>query len=187
MTGKPMDPARLALLRRTTQLAKHKTLIDELLADRDYHAQRAEELQRRSESLCEVEAALRYASHSIPAIRDRGPCEAIGVLSAEVARLRARVRVEAEDVGRAGVTRAHVEAWLRASGWAQSATEDGWHSEWGRSAIWRIAPYDPRGVQVYETDDREAIVRAVRSVAHHFDKPGLDILEEMAAMAVEPR
>lgn len=43
----------------------------------------------------------------------------------EIARLRARVRVEAEDVERAGVTRVHVEAWLAANGWTTTAHTDG--------------------------------------------------------------
>ena len=101
---------------------------------------------------------------------------------AEVARLRARVRVEAEDVEWAGVTRAHVEAWLCANGWSPSSRETGWNSHHGTSAMWRAVDRDERGVSLYE---RGMIPESVNTIAYHFKRPGLDILDEMAAMQLE--
>jgi hypothetical protein len=100
----------------------------------------------------------------------------------EVARLRARVRVEAQDVDRLGVTRAHVEAWLRANEWAPSPRETGGTGAHGSSAMWRAVPRDQRGVSLYE---RGMIPEAVNTIAYHFNRTALDILDEMAEMQTE--
>jgi hypothetical protein len=181
MTGKPMDPERLSIARSMlAHVVPHGVVSEafaaELLADRDHHAQRADEILHRSESLCEVEAALRYASHSIPAIRDLGPCEAIGALTTEVARLRARVRVEAEDVERAGVTREHVEAWLRANGWHfKCADGSGW--------VTYVAP-DGLDADLWNTRFGSPVEHTVMFIADHVQRPTFHILDEMAAMEV---
>lgn len=76
-------------------------------------------------------------------------------LEAEVARLRARVRVEAEDVERAGVTWLHAETW-----------------KLQRGRTWA------RGRHV-------TIEFVVNIMAESEGRPGLDILDEMAAMEVD--
>lgn len=172
-TTKPMDPKRLADMRARLAMhglvgnAKTRNLCAELLADRDYHAQRADEAER------ERDEARQLAD------------DATALLAAEVRRLRARVRVEAEDVERAGVTRAHLEAWLRANQWAPT-TESGWKGFSDGSTVstqtWRPAPYNARGVTIEEWDRAEAVVNSIRTMAYHLARPGLDILDEMAAM-----
>ena len=103
-------------------------------------------------------------------------------LAAEVARLRARVRVEAGDVQRVGVTRAHVEAWLRANGWAPSPREGTAVGAHGRGVMWRAIERDERGVELYE---RGMLPEAINTMAYHFKRAGLDILDEMAAHSPE--
>ena len=90
---------------------------------------------------------------------------------AEVARLRARVRVDAEDVERAGVTRSNVAAWLDASpAWARDDGGSGWeHKETG--CILTIA------TNVAD----EYIADRIRWIAKYARRPELDILDEMAA------
>jgi hypothetical protein len=87
----------------------------------------------------------------------------------EVVRLRARVRVEAEDVERAGLKLALVHAWERTNGHRTSDVD-------------RLA-------------DEHALARGrghgllaqfVRNNARVSGRPGLDILDEMAAMTLEP-
>lgn len=102
-------------------------------------------------------------------------------LADEVARLRARVRVEAGDVERAGVTRAHVEAWLRANGWAPSPREGTVFGPNGRGSMWRAIERDARGVELYE---RGMLHESINAAAYHFQRPGLDILDEMADQAL---
>jgi hypothetical protein len=89
---------------------------------------------------------------------------------AEVTRLRARVRVEAEDVERAGLKLALVHAWERTNGHRTSDVD-------------RLA-------------DEHALARGrghgllaqfVRNNARVSGRPGLDILDEMAAMPLGPR
>jgi hypothetical protein len=98
---------------------------------------------------------------------------------ADVTRLRARVRVEAEDVERAGVTKAHVEAWLRANGWG-APTRD----KYG----WTSAESETGGepVDLWRTDGSTPLALTVCFIADDIQRPGLDILDEMAAMPLEP-
>lgn len=96
---------------------------------------------------------------------------------AEVARLRARVRVEAEDVERAGVTRAHVEAWLAASGrWSISFSDPQW-------PVWKLL--NATGARVVIGDGARQTARVVDAVAFCQGRSPWDILDEMAAMVVE--
>jgi hypothetical protein len=133
-TPEPMDPERLLITRREVEISCRATetgalrladMLRELLADRDYHAQRA----------AEVAALLDW--------------------QAEVIRtLRARVRVEAEDVERVGVTWAHAVAWAKARGGYIDRLYSGTAEDiaaYAGSGTWR-------------------------------GKCGLDILDEMAAM-----
>lgn len=94
----------------------------------------------------------------------------------EVARLRARVRVEAQDVERAGVTREHVEAWLLAN--------RRWES--GPNGLWIWKPSNG-GAFTTLTDDKrpDELAYAVQWFASREHRPGLDILDEMAAMQLE--
>lgn len=101
----------------------------------------------------------------------------------EIARLRARVRVEAADVERAGVTRAHVEAWLRANGWQPSSGIMAKTSE-GPFTNWQIgAGRDQRWVSVFDSATR--IAQVIGSVADVHGRVHLDILDEMAAIEVQ--
>jgi len=95
---------------------------------------------------------------------------------AEVARLRARVRVEVEDVERAGVTRAHVEAWLHANPRWESRPNGVW--------IWKPSN---GGAFTTLTDDKrpDELANAVQWFASREQRPGLDILDEMAAIPLE--
>lgn len=162
--AKPMDPERLADVRRWiaggwTPLPRETEA--ELLADRDYQAQRAEEWERKAVGL--------GADALAETVR----------LKDEIARLRSRVRVEAEDVERAGVTWAHVAAWLRANGW--SAGEAGayyavWHLGEGCVSV---------SVHPDHSSSREA-ARSINVIALETARSGLDILDEMARMEVTP-
>lgn len=97
---------------------------------------------------------------------------------AEVARLRSRVRVEAEDVERAGVTWAHVVAWLAAKGWTTpKADRFGWLSSCNSTNL------DQHDLARDEGSEAERVAMAVDYLAADvFNRPGLDILGEMAAI-----
>jgi hypothetical protein len=131
-------------------------------------------------SMAELANAIAAGRHSGDAERLYEPTEPDAEhanLLAEVIRLRARVRVEAEDVVRARVKRAHVEAWLAANGWETLTHEDGWLSF--------VAPDGPH-VDVHLRDWSSA--QAVGALARLTRRAGLDILDEMAAMpGAKPR
>jgi hypothetical protein len=101
----------------------------------------------------------------------------------EVARLRARVRVDASDIERTGVSRAHVEAWLRSHGWTEVDTDYAW-----------VAYADPAcssadvcaAVDVWRKTGYTAVERSIWNIGDHTGRPELDILDEMAAMVVAP-
>jgi hypothetical protein len=99
-----------------------------------------------------------------------------GRLQAEVARLRARVSVEAEDVERVGLTQAHVEAWLLANGWRKTKREysDG-TTNWIRG---------DGGYSVLACSDADVIAHVAQTAALIHERPGLTILDEMAAMLI---
>jgi hypothetical protein len=104
---------------------------------------------------------------------------AVERLQAEVTRLRARVRVQAEDVERAGVMRDHVEAWLRANGWGTPTPDKyGWTSAESETGV--------ELVDLWRTDGSTPVAQTVCFIADDVQRPGLDILDEMAAMQVEP-
>jgi hypothetical protein len=162
----PMDPERLALARHeasrrmATVVADSiaiRTLLRQTLEHADYHAQRADEAE--SEANDQRAETTRCLMRALDA-------------EAEVARLRARVRVGAEDVERAGVTRKHVEAWLRAHGWTERKP-DVWRRDEPASALFII-----RG------DHPGQVADATHAAAWHHGRPGLDVLDEMAAMEV---
>ena len=116
--SRPIDPARLALLREPDGCAcASPELVKALLDDRDYQAQRADAAEANYRFMVERSAGggrldgyRELGQRAADAERERDEARA------EVARLRSRVRVEAEDVARAGVTLAHVHAWERANG-----------------------------------------------------------------------
>jgi hypothetical protein len=100
------------------------------------------------------------------------------LLRAEIARLRARVRVEAEDVERAGVTWAHVTNWLSARDWAPTRGRGLAYNDGGTFCHWKSA----RGhVSVFENESPGCVAAAVCTLAGLYRRPGLDILDEMAA------
>jgi hypothetical protein len=92
-------------------------------------------------------------------------------LRAEVARLRARVRVEADDVERLGLTRAHVEAWLRMNPRWESSTSGAWHWKPANGGVFTTLSDGKRSDEL--ADD-------VHWLAKREQRSGLDILEEMA-------
>jgi hypothetical protein len=118
--------------------------------------------------------ASEYIRHLLGSLKGAG---------AEIARLRARVRVEAEDVVERGVRREHVVAWLQSNGWEPSA-DGGWNGATGPFTVWRPIQRDGRGVSVHERDSIDATVDAVQTLADRFNRPGLDILDEIAAMTL---
>jgi hypothetical protein len=108
----------------------------------------------------------------------------------EIARLRARVRVEAEDVERAGVTAEKVNAWLDAQTkvvegvsihpWVRVKTiEHGIHA----GAHWTHFMFD--GV-LDVWNNASSVANAIDRIARFMRRPGLDILDEMAALEVQP-
>lgn len=253
---KPINPERIAWLRdSSTGSGEYDGFVAELLADRDYHAQRAEhfstvaavmadmaknlqqvavaagwpedmpveepgelvecvaelrelaELGRQwrddsslakwfpltAERLQQAENETRAQRATLEAT-DAQFCRTLDALSArnygddetlpsearsiidEVARLRARVRVEAEDIERVGLTGAQTEAWLLANGWRRTGRlySDGTsHWAWGDG-----------GTDVLACDDATVMEWTLRTVVRVHARPGLDILDEMAAMPV---
>lgn len=108
---------------------------------------------------------------------------------AEVTRLRSRVRVEVSDVERAGVTKAHVEAWLRANGWDGDNGRRKGHTDDGVFCNWLRKPHpnsSPDAVSIFERHIPGRITQTIATLARHHGRAGLDILEEMARMEVEP-
>jgi hypothetical protein len=91
----------------------------------------------------------------------------------EVARLRARVRVESEDVERAGVTLSKVRAWLLDHDLLAEP-----NTMWGD----RWAGYG----YLHHSDRSKDIANAIGNLVRGVRRPGLDILDEMAAMEVTP-
>lgn len=175
----PMDPERLALARKRATLktaTELHSLLAELLADRDGQEDRAVKAERNHaqhlDLLGRIEADLRRALAEARSRADQ--------LDAEVTRLRARASVEAEDVERAGVTRAQIEAWLATNGWRNSGRQysDG-TSYWVRG---------DGGTGVLACSDAVQTVLTFADLAHIHNRAGLDILDEMAAMPTpEPR
>lgn len=101
---------------------------------------------------------------------------------AEVARLRARVRVEAGDVERSGVKWARVTAWLRVHGWSVSR---GWglaHNDGGKFQHWRLGK---AWVCVHENESASCVVACIDALGRHYRRLQLDILDEMAAMEIQ--
>lgn len=113
--------------------------------------------------------------------------EAVQAKLAEATRLRARVRVEAEDVERAGVTHEHAEAWLTAQNWVCERGQDGsLVCERGDAAI-LIADTIPWREHASIADGINALVRHYSTGIPELHKCGLDILDEMAAMPLADR
>lgn len=230
MSAQPMDPKKLADYREAIERAQHPDKhrrqypiygwgnIQDLLADRDYHAGRVAELAAsltawiaRAEEVENDAAVLRREASRLRARveqaenamaeetarafamqheRDEYAADNEAWRS-EALRLRARVRVNAEDVRRTSVTTAHVETWLRANGWAPSERETGWkgYSD-GTTATtqtWRVATPDARGVSLEYPERATATADNVNTIAYHFGRNGLDILGEMAAITVRER
>ena len=100
--------------------------------------------------------------------------ESFDAVKAEVSRLRARVRVEASDVERVGLTLAHVDAWLQARGWSPASTFG-----YGSVARW-THPGHKRHLQCTSTTPA-ALATAVCCAVDRLDRrrPGLDVLDEM--------
>lgn len=112
-----------------------------------------------------------YASHYRIAALIKTAEDEAAAMRTEVARLRARVRVEAEDVERLGLTRVHVEAWLAAStDWKR--IDDGSHEP---GSIWRRKDY-PIVCPGW------GLLMAVHTIAGDRLGGAIDILDEMAAM-----
>jgi hypothetical protein len=206
---KPMDPADLIRLRgMATGCSEYDGLVDALFADRDYQERRAEQAEReRDEALNNVATAHANARDEDDAdallrgwlagagdrektqqwLNGENPwwheanedARAVERLQAEVTRLRARVRVQAEDVERAGVMRDHVEAWLRANGWGTPTPDKyGWTSAESETGV--------ELVDLWRTDGSTPVAQTVCFIADDVQRPGLDILDEMAAQPLEP-
>lgn len=142
-TPAPMAADRLAKLRSmATGCAEYDCLVDELLADRDYQERRAQQAEAEHDEAREAHVRhverLALAEDAAKRARDAARIEAASLralagrigedlpeqalakilaLQSEVARLRARVRVEAADVERHGVVDAAVLRYVVARGW----------------------------------------------------------------------
>lgn len=103
---------------------------------------------------------------------------------AEVARLRARVRVEAADVERAGVTPAKRDAWMRSHGaeWRHGAGNLEGLTRWHLGGAY-LGSTDADAVDSEKNSDTAALVR---QVARTTERSPWEILDEMAAMEVSP-
>jgi hypothetical protein len=172
----PMDPERLGLLRGWAQarVMIGSDYVREMLADRDHQERRAVQAEQLGGGEFDLRTLQVLGERPGGACSDSvaGIGSRIVRLEAEVARLRARVRVDADDVERAGLTRAHVEAWLRTSGWETLTHESGWLSF--------VSPDGPH-VDVHLRDGWSS-AQVVNALARLTRNPGLDILDEMAAM-----
>jgi hypothetical protein len=155
-------------------------LISNAAAVREQHSNRIDRLLGRIETLeAEIAGINKMGAELAVVLGEDDPHHPLDVLAAsvmhslrearaEVARLRTRVRVEAEDVERAGVTWAHVEPWLRANGWVK--VELGY---WRSSALMN-----------YDFGPGETAVDTTNKMAAHYHRAALDILDEMAAIEV---
>lgn len=104
----------------------------------------------------------------------------------EVARLRARVRVEAEDVERAGVTPAKCDAYMQSQGW-EKMDEGGWApATWERDADLTKRPMKARDEILADIAFGwdNYVAECIDGIVAHGDRCGLDILDEMAALEV---
>lgn len=111
-----MDPERLAWLRdSSTGCSKYDALVAELLADRDYHANRADEAERAL--VDEQQSARHYASECGAALAKLAMADTgefgrvVEDLEREVEQLRQRVPLTVEDIERAGITHLQVTVW----------------------------------------------------------------------------
>jgi hypothetical protein len=137
---------------------------------------RAEAERERDEARADVADQREKADARVDRLADEWRTESIR-LQAGVTRLRARVRVEAEDVERAGVTRAHIEAWLRAN--------RRWEA--GQNGVWHWKPSNGGAFTTLSNGARsDELADDVHWLAQREQRPGLDLLDEMAAMRVEP-
>jgi flavin-dependent dehydrogenase len=108
--------------------------------------------------------------------------DAVTDLLSEIARLRGRVRVDAEDVERAGADWVQANTWLRAHGFSPKPGSDDFGTLWdidddGGPFPWIFHRWDARA--------RESIAVQVNRVTRDrrsLGKCGLDILDEMAAV-----
>jgi hypothetical protein len=145
---------------------------DQARVDRDMFKRRA---ARYEAVLAELPADCWPESEGAPAaaaaLADRA--KRVDTATAEIARLRARVRVEAADIDRSGVTRAHAEAWLRAN--------PRWESR--PNGLWIWKPSNGGSFTTLTDDKRpDELAYAVQWFASREQRPGLDILNEMAEM-----
>lgn len=181
------DVARAALAQgqaaATARVGKLERERDEARDDRDRHSTRATRYEAvlaelPGECWPEYDGALTAVSALVDRARRTDAAEA------EVARLRARVQVEAEDVEQAGVTEAQVEAWLAANGWAfmrESGGERLW--ELGDVGVWVV---HDTGIDETERSFIAFVIGRIVNRVHGLHKCGLDILDEMAAIPLEP-
>jgi hypothetical protein len=184
---KPMDPEALYHLRDA--LAQDRSAISHdfvqaLLDDRDHQAAKVEAAERELAAINKMGKELAVVlgeddpHHPLDLLADCVMLE-LRQVRAEVARLRSRARVEAEDVERAGVTWRHVEAWLRDKGWTTPRVDAyGWVTSW---ASLNLEQHD------LARADRSEAERVAQAVDYLSDaltpsRPGFDIVEEMAAI-----
>lgn len=179
--SKPMDPESLACARDYAAgvpprhgAPASRQLVAELLAAYDHVIARVDHAERllRGDMTPEHKQAL-DCDH--PA----GWRDLALMRGAEVTRLRARVQVGAEDLERAGVTRGHVEAWLAAApGWER--IDDG---SWPSMSSWLNRE---TMTSAFPSDDVDWLPNAISAVSDRDRTRAWAILEEMAAMEVEP-
>ncbi len=98
----------------------------------------------------------------------------------EALRLRARVNVEASDVEQSGVTWAHVTGWLSARGWAAGRGRGLAYNDGGPFCHWKSA--EGWHVCVFANESPGCVADAIGLLARIYKRPGLDILDEMAAI-----
>jgi hypothetical protein len=192
MMTKPMDPADLAELRgeldRGYLDAYGKTRVADLLADRDYHAQRAEHFPTVAAAMADLARTVQQiaAAAGWPAdmpVEEPGELvECVAAMRSEVALLRVRVRVCAKDVPE--IQPAQIVGYLVAGGWSDAhvVARDG-------QPLWTVMLKNDRGLDVPMLPDavdyRGIVARIANELAMKEGGSALDILDAMAAMEVD--
>lgn len=109
-----------------------------------------------------------------------------GDAEAEATRLRARVRVTEQDADESSITPAQALAWALAHGW-EKLSDVIRHGELTEVVVGKEYADARIPLLADAIDYPSALARAIRDLGDASGTPHLDILDEMAAMPVEPK
>ena len=177
MTGKPMDPERLAYVRDLLYagITIGPEIPSELLADRDYHAQRADDAE------AEVMTATAGLVSNANAVREQHAAR-VDRLLGEIERLRARATVLASDVE--GIQPSQVVGHMVAAGWVKDRLII--THEWKWYVMRRGASGLDVPTLVDAPDYPTVLARLFNDLATIEGRPGLDIVDAIRATEVSP-